>query len=1022
MAAVGNPSSSRFRDMGRSNRSSRSDGSVASYTTFSDVNSEFEPDQDVLASSTRQFDNPNRLPKPYQGTSQHEQQEEQNFAIDTSALQRAFPDFSSHAISSDEDDDISVEMGRGGKKSSHKLDDSRNSIMSLNHSVRSSSPAIRLDSPPVSTPPRSALRNVSNRGSTANNLRKGAQLRQASLAMKETDTPEKAANNGKQRTVSGDQRRTLSEMHAKVAETYDGSYLSDEKPAAVTTNTRSTRFGRAKSGEYTADGAQGTEDQAEHAKQYPNGASANNTMSDMPTQRSFMIPDLPNLSELVSGVYQDGTPVFSRQGKPRTTRFISPSHTNTETRPGHMDVGSVPVPDDEKAIFVSLRLLQEKVAQLELEKSETERNAEEMRQEVMTLKSENVRRQKRERHRSSCDDDGLDKRSRKLAIEKSRLEATNLALQNEADVAERKIVSHENNLRKLTRERDAAVSQLGIAYLSSQELKAENHALVEENEKLKRQLAKLLGGNSRKSAQHEEDTARSQETDRQMTTRDVGDATESNYAIHQSITERSQREGARSRSAKHRSQTPAPSRSQAKISNQINEQLSKLDKQQEDDSLFSLDLPSLRPQSGSKGKMPVKASHEKKPNTGKQRVKKVVVEDIETSDEDSEDDMEAVTGELKTRSEGVQDQDMTVLSFIDTQEIAALRKTLEEERAARKRQSQIQNDPTRTETMASAYSSKHTQNLPRKSSLKNATATLTRPVSAGGDPTMTHRTNGTDGDAVSVAPSQGLSKNKNRSEESLSRRRRRQAADGMTSAFILPDITIQNQASGIHDHVTLSSSAQRVMDETTQHQANNCFVCKRVVTEGTNHTHHGKGSITVPKPVPVSERMPEPSVYNEEPTLRPSQPPAVALATVMKGLEDELAHLKLQLAKYQNLYNRHDASISKRQRKAIYQKIESLLKEIDTKADQIYSLYDVLEGQKQDGHEFTDEEVEVTLQSIGIDAPTGDFTNRLNRNNSRGKPASTREELETDDEELPWEGIESTVEFTERSVGSRRAN
>lgn len=415
--------------MPRSNRSSRSDGSVASHTTFSDANSDFDPDQEALV-STRQFDHSNRLPQQYQGAFQQQQQQqqpqqqdEQNFAIDTSALQRAFPELS-HAVSSDEEeDDISIEIGRAGKKSSHKLDDSRNSIMSLNNSVRSSSPAIRLDSPGVSTPPKSALRNVSNRASASNgdNLRKGAQLRQASLAFKETNASPNSVKdkNSKQCVASGDQRRTLSEMHAKVAETYDGSYLSDEKPPTVTTTTRNTRFGHAKPGDYTANGFQGTEGQAENVNQYANGASANNTMSDMPTQRSFMIPDLPNLSELVSGVYQDGTPVFSRQGKPRTTRFMPASHTNTETKPGHVEVGSVPIPDDEKAIFVSLRLLQEKVAQLELEKSETEQNAEDLRQEVMMLKSENANRQKRERHRSGGDDDGYDRKTRKLAIEKS---------------------------------------------------------------------------------------------------------------------------------------------------------------------------------------------------------------------------------------------------------------------------------------------------------------------------------------------------------------------------------------------------------------------------------------------------------------------------------------------------------------------------------------------------------------------------------------------------------------------------
>lgn len=405
-----------------SNRSSRSGGSVASHTTFSDANSEFDPDQEALV-STRQFDHSNRLAKQYQGAFQEQQlQEEQNFAIDTSALQRAFPEFS-HAVSSDEEEDISIEIGRGGKKSSHRLDDSRNSIMSLNNSVRSSSPAIRFDSPPVSTPPRSALRNVSNRGQASNgdDLRKGVQLRQASLAHKETNAspnPTPKDKGLKQRVASGDQRRTLSEMHAKVAETYDGSYLSDEKPATVTTTARNTRFGHVKSGNYAINGTQDVEDQ-DDVNQYGVGASAHNTVSDMPTQRSFMLPDLPNLSELVSGVYQDGTPVFTRHGNPRTTRFMSTYHTDTGTKPGHVEVGSVPIPDDEKEIFVSLRLLQEKVAQLEHEKSETERNAEDMRQEALMLKSESGSRQKRERARSNGNDDSSDKRTRKLAIEKS---------------------------------------------------------------------------------------------------------------------------------------------------------------------------------------------------------------------------------------------------------------------------------------------------------------------------------------------------------------------------------------------------------------------------------------------------------------------------------------------------------------------------------------------------------------------------------------------------------------------------
>jgi hypothetical protein len=250
----------------------------------------------------------------------------------------------------------------------------------------------------------------------------------------------------------------------------------------------------------------------------------------------------------------------------------------------------------------------------------------------------------------------------------------------------------------------------------------------------------------------------------------------------------------------------------------------------------------------------------------------------------------------------------------------------------------------------------------------------------------------------------------------------------MTSALILPDITLHGTAARTQEPIELSEAAQRVLDEVAQHKRKNCSVCKRICNDSSIHHHSNSSwqdSIKIPKPVPVSDRIPETSICNEEPTLRPSQPPALALATVLKGLEDELSHLKMQLAVYQTAYSKHDASLGKKERKSIYRKIESLLVDIDTKSDQIYALYDVLEGQKQDGHEMTQQEVEVTLQSMGIDVTSGrdaDLTDRLGRDDTkRPKVAAEDDELdESYNDELPWEGIESTVELTGKSFTSRR--
>jgi len=145
--------------------------------------------------------------------------------------------------------------------------------------------------------------------------------------------------------------------------------------------------------------------------------------------------------------------------------------------------------------------------------------------------------------------------------------------------------------------------------------------------------------------------------------------------------------------------------------------------------------------------------------------------------------------------------------------------------------------------------------------------------------------------------------------------------------------------------------------------------------------------------------------------MRPSVAPALALATVMKGLEDELAHLKIELAQYQAIYNKHDASLSMRKRKAVKSRIERLLKAIDIKADQIYALYDVLEGQKESGQELSEKEVEVTLMDIGIDID----------NLRKEKPEKEPEDQDSGEDselDLPWEGIEDTIGST--SVSGRR--
>lgn len=291
--------------------------------------------------------------------------------------------------------------------------------------------------------------------------------------------------------------------------------------------------------------------------------------------------------------------------------------------------------------------------------------------------------------------------------------------------------------------------------------------------------------------------------------------------------------------------------------------------------------------------------------------------------------------------------------------------------------------------------------------------------------------NRNDATEPSLLPSAQFEHNRRHSETSiLSIRSRRRGldAENMTSAFIVPDITIRNPGVKSQPIPELTKEAQDVLNGLAKHDGQNCTVCERAISHDDHqHSATGREAFKIPKPVPVSGRMPKTSSYEEEPTVRPAQPPGLALAVVMKGLDDELAHLKIELAQYQALYSGHDPALSKRKRKSVYDKIETLLKAIEVKADQVYALYDVLEGQKQDGREISEEEVEITLESVGINAAGLHLRGGgadLEQQNEEKKPSERQPwDLDSDGDsvdDLPWEGIETTAETAKSGFPGRR--
>ncbi|KAK5992551.1 hypothetical protein PT974_05964 [Cladobotryum mycophilum] len=162
----------------------------------------------------------------------------------------------------------------------------------------------------------------------------------------------------------------------------------------------------------------------------------------------------------------------------------------------------------------------------------------------------------------------------------------------------------------------------------------------------------------------------------------------------------------------------------------------------------------------------------------------------------------------------------------------------------------------------------------------------------------------------------------------------------------------------------LSTKARRVLDNLCGHSCQNCIVCSRITSHSgvvsSAELAAGKKRVIVPRPVPVSDKQ----AQGEDMTVRPAQSPGHALALVIKGLEDESQHLQLELTRLQAQYNGSDKSHSRRQRLAVAEAIRMVLKRLEVKNDQIYSLYDVLEGQKAAGQAMSEEEIELTVLSI----------------------------------------------------------
>jgi hypothetical protein len=323
--------------------------------------------------------------------------------------------------------------------------------------------------------------------------------------------------------------------------------------------------------------------------------------------------------------------------------------------------------------------------------------------------------------------------------------------------------------------------------------------------------------------------------------------------------------------------------------------------------------------------------------------------------------------------------DNTFLSFIEGNEIDRMRRRLEEElRAARKRRASAAAQATANHTKENS-----TRNLTHKSALKDLTG-RSRASSIGGESAFADVDDGEEDSAASgtsdeeLEPGFAEKQDTIRSNFSRNGERRRSVFKEMTSAFIVPDITLHRP--------TGDGTARSILDKlSAPHETGSCTVCARIIGTALPES-------SIPAPIPVSTRS---EVQGDiDATLRPTQGPVSALARVMKELQDELIHLKLEMHVTEEKLRAQDPALGKRARKGLHERIFVLNKSIETKSDQVYALFDVLEAHKSEiANGVVSEEIERTMESIRGDR-------------DRSKKVAFGDEDE--DSDVPWAGISDT--------------
>jgi len=474
--------------------------------------SSLDPNDDNLMMSTRHNldDDSHFLPKLRSTAQRYGRYNppEPQPRITTSAVRGHFKDFDQDVQS---DDERSLEIGRGNKGSARNTPSKINSDLALN--IGNSSLWEITATPPMER--RSKQTTKKGDGVERGSLKRDAQKRAASTIYKENGIS--LASLGRTGTRLSPGKKSSQEQRLSGFDKYDQAEDNDDtyyyggRP-----NVNADPPSTVKPARFTSQRASVASTTPQRRTTFGTPRSAPNATID-----SFALPEIPGLTELISGIRQDGTPIFSRTGKSRSKYG---SRRVSAPLPNFIPIESVPMPEEEKIIIAQLQLLKDKLAEMEREKENADAKIEDYEGEILRLRDDleaqdRLRRADSGLGPSDGEDGSNDKADWKIEkISKNglpiyhdgtltlrlELETSVKSLQTRLERSEEKASKAEHTIKRLTKERDGAAEQLAAAYLTQKELESENETLRNDNQLLHAQVQELKNENRRHLREREQ--------------------------------------------------------------------------------------------------------------------------------------------------------------------------------------------------------------------------------------------------------------------------------------------------------------------------------------------------------------------------------------------------------------------------------------------------------------------------------------------------------------------------------------